>query len=227
MTNSASKRKREDDDESRRLAKLERRARKKAKQSQEAPAEVTSTGLPRKEDAEHVEEPVESVSKVTNGTNQQEPSPSGKKNKKQRKTAADMWNKPETVAAPPATNQTTAGSTETPSNEAITARPEVKARRDRKKQKARDQPQPQAIPPATDGTAITKVGEGLQIPANVEKPQSTGEKKRSVKKNEQRREKRDKWKVSNAIGGRFIDADPVFTPDEKYAKFSLLCDTFG
>jgi hypothetical protein len=199
-TSSASKRKREEDDESKRLAKLEKRVRKKAKQSQEAPVKVTSAVAQPKDGAgQQVAVAVAAVN-GSNATSPQEPSSSGKRTKKQRKTAAEMWSEPETVKAPTVTLETTTTLEEAqPSNETSeaevshTARPEVKARRERKK-KAKEQSQAQGSSTAT---------------------------KRSVKKNEQRREKRDKWKVSSAIGGRFIDADPVFTPDEKYARLVL------
>jgi hypothetical protein len=68
MTNSASKRKREEDDEGKRLAnaKAERRARKKAKQSQVAPAEVASAIVQTKEDTE---QGMDLTVPLANGTN--------------------------------------------------------------------------------------------------------------------------------------------------------------
>jgi hypothetical protein len=129
-----------------------------------------------------------------------------------------MWNEAETVEAPAVTPAPIEALPTTAIPSALkpnTARPEVKARRERKKQNAREQSQSQALSAAGKETSGVDVAQpSTEI---IEKSPGSGEKKRSVKKIEQRREKRDKWKVSNAIGGRFIDADPVFTPDERYA----------
>lgn len=65
-----------------------------------------------------------------------------------------------------------------------------------------------------------KVADPLAVAGSTDKKRKK-EKKQKLKKAKSANTEKKNWRISAPIGGRMIDADPVFTADEKYA--AIMC----